>query len=377
MVTKNIVKQPKAIVEVSVTVPWEDIQNKWNEVLQKLSSDLELPGFRKGQVPLQMAEQNLGQKLQDEFLKAVMPQALVDALQGSNIVPIDYPKYQLVSFSKGQPISFTATVTERPAVTVTDYHNIAVTRPPQKTITDEDVNKIIDDLFKRWKARGGTPAPAAQQPGGDGSQTTPGAGGSLTFNQPASPAPAVNDISASAAASADRPDDNFAKAMGAQNLVDLKAKIKADLENEAKYNNELDYEELILQEVEKLTTVDIPEILIEDELSRMLVQLQRRVSDMGLLFDEYLKSQNKTLDGLKAEWKPQAEKNVRMELGLADIARQEKIDIAEAELQVEIDKIQDAKLRAQFEQQEPRLHLRHSLRQIRTLDFLKTITKTA
>ena len=89
--------------------------------------------------------------------------------------------------------------------------------------------------------------------------------------------------------------------------------------------------------------------------------------------DEYLRSQNKTAEQLKNEWKPQAEKNVRMELGLADIARQENVVIADAELQAEIDKIQDQKVKAQFDSQEPRLHLRHALRQTRTLDLLKKI----
>ncbi|MDO8638713.1 MAG: trigger factor family protein, partial [Candidatus Daviesbacteria bacterium] len=105
MITKNILKQPKAIVEVAITVPWADLAPKWDATLAKMISELELPGFRKGQVPAPMAEQSLGNKLQDEFLKTVMPQFLVEALQGSNIVPIDYPKYQLVSFAKGTDLS--------------------------------------------------------------------------------------------------------------------------------------------------------------------------------------------------------------------------------------------------------------------------------
>lgn len=376
MVTKNIARQPKAIVDVDITVPWEDIAPKWDETLQKLSQDMELPGFRKGQAPLNMVEQQLGSKVQDEFLKVVMPQALVDALQGSDVVPIDYPKYQLVSFSKGQPLVFKATVTERPKVEVGDYKVIAVQRPAGKAVADEEVEKVVGDLYKRWSSRQPqgqatqTPIQSEQAPSAQPTDTqpTPGASGSLSFNQASSVAP-VSDTPA-------EPNDTFAQAMGAANLSDLKTKIKADLENEAKFNSELDYEELILQEVEKITNVDVPQILVEDELNRMLVQLQRRVTEMGLLFDEYLKSQNETMDSLKAKWIPQAEKNVRMELGLAEIARREGVDITDAELQAEIDKIQDARLKSQFEQQEPRLHLRHSLRQIKTLDLLKKIVKT-
>lgn len=373
--SKNIIKQPKSIVEVTITMSWADMEAKWNETLQRLALEVELPGFRKGQAPLPMVEQNLGVKLQDEVLKVVMPQALVESLQGTNIIPIDYPKYQLISFTKGNSLSFKAVVTERPEVKVGDYKSIRVQKPAQKTVGDEDVNKLILDLFRRWKAKQPAVKPVEAAPANGPAQSNQGSG-SLSFNQ--TPSTGLVDAQGNPVSSqppTDTPDDIFAKAVGAQSLDDLKSKIKADLESEAKYNNELDFEEVILQEIEKLTTVEVPEILIEDELNRMLVQLQRRVSDMGLLFDEYLKSQNKTLEGLKSEWRAQAEKNVRMELGLAEVARQEKIEISEEVLQAEIDKIQDNRLKAQFDSQEPRLHLKHSLRQLKTLDFLKTLVK--
>lgn len=355
MVQKNIVKQAKSLVEVTVSVPWADLEPKWNETLTKMAADVELPGFRKGTAPLPMVEQNLGSKLQDEVLRLAMPQFLIEALQGSDVVPIDYPGYQVITFVKGQGLQFKAIVTNRPQVTVGNYKTIKSSKPAAKPVTDEDVTKVIDDLFKRWQTR----------PQADQSSQQPQAG-SISFQGGQPSAPQKDDVAAS-------PNDDFAKAMGALSLSDLRAKIKKDLEDNANYNNELDFEEVILQEVEKITTVDLPEVLIQDELNRMLVSLQRRVADMGLLLEDYLKGQNKTLDQLKGEWRPQAEKNVRMELGLAEVARQENVTISDPELQAEIDKIQDARVKQQFTQQEPRLQLRHALRQTRTLDLLKKL----
>lgn len=355
MITKNIVKLPKSAVEVQITVSWDQVEGKWNETLQRLSADLEIPGFRKGQAPLPMVEQNLGAKLQDEVFKIVFPLFLVEALQGSDIVPIDYPRYQLVSFIKGQPLSFKAFITERPKITIGDYKSIKATKPAAKVITDEDIAKVTDDLFKRWKARQAVqPQPTPE------SNNQAVAAGSLSFD-------GQNKV-------IDVPDDNFAKAIGAVDLNDLKTKLRTDLENEAKFNTEVDFEEGILQEVEKITTVDLPDVLVEDELNRMLVSLQRRVADMGLLLDDYLKNQGDTLEGIKGKWRPQAEKNVRMELGLAEIGKMENVDVTDQDVQAEVDKIQDAKLKAQMEGQEPRLHLKHSLRQVKTLDLLKKIT---
>lgn len=348
MITKNIVKQPKSIVEVTVTVPWSDLQPTWDQTLQRMSQDVEIAGFRKGTAPLNMVEGQLGTRLQDEVLKNAMPNFLIQSLQGTDIVPIDYPKYNLISFVKGTQLQFSATITNRPVVTVGNYKSVKTPRPAIKPVTDEEVQKVIDDLYKRWKVR----QPAGQQT----SSTTPGQAGSISFQGDGQ---------------AQVPDDTFAKVMGAISLIDLKTKVRKDLESNVTYNNELDYEEAILQEVEKITTVELPEILIQDELNRMLVSLQRRVADMGLLLEDYLKGQGKTLDQIKTEWRAQAEKNVRMELGLAEIARMENVTISDQELQAEVDKIQDQKVKKQFEAQEPRLHLRHALRQTRILDLLK------
>lgn len=331
MVTKTINKLPKSQVDVTITVPWSDIEPRWNEMAAKLAAEVEIPGFRKGQAPANMVEPKIASQLQQEVFKLVMPQALIEALQGSSVVPIDYPQYNVTSFSKGGNLVFTARVTERPTVKIGNYKILNAKRPLQKQVSDADVQKVVDDLFNRWKAR--------------------------------------NPQNANAM------DDTFAKGVGAETLADLKAKIKTDLENEAKYNNELDYEESILQEVEKVTNVDIPEVLIQDELNRMMLSLQRNVSDRGMLLDEYLRTQNKTADQIKNEWRPQAERNVRMELGLSEIARMENVNISDEELQAEIDKIQDARVKSQFQAQEPRMHLRHALRQTKTLNLLKTIVK--
>lgn len=361
MITKNIVKQPKSIVEITVTVPWTDLSLIWDQTLQKMAQEVEIAGFRKGQAPLNMVEGQLGQRLQDEVLKNAMPNFLIESLKGTDIVPIDYPKYDLASFVKGTQLQFKATITNRPAVTVGNYKTIKTARPAIKPVTDEEVQKVIDDLFKRWSAR--QSSAISPQSSAVASQNNNGQAGSINFQgQTATPQSDSSILKA---------DDSFAKDMGATTLADLKQKVRKDLEANVKYNNELDYEENILQEVEKITTVELPEILIQDELNRMLVSLQRRVADMGLLLEDYLKSQGKTLEQIKQEWRAQAEKNVRMELGLAEIARQENVTISDAELQAEIDKIQDQKVKQQFDAQEPKLHLRHALRQTRTLDLLK------
>lgn len=362
MLSKNIVKLPKSQIDVQITMPWADLQPKWDETFNKFASEVEIPGFRKGQAPVNIVEPRILPQVQQETLKQVMPAALIEALQGTTYVPIDYPQYNVTAFAKGGELKFTARVTVKPEVKVGNYKIVNARRPALKTADSAEIEKIVTDLFSRWQSR------QPVQPSNTQVNQS-GTGGTMNFNQQNQPAIPQAGPAATA------PNDDFAKAMGANSLAELKEKIKADLEAEAKYNNELDYEESILQEVEKITQVDIPEVLIQDELARMLLSLQRNVSDRGLLMEEYLKGQKKTVEQLKAEWRPQAERNVRMELGLSEIARQEGVNISDEELQAEVDKIQDNKVKQQFTQQEPRMHLRHALRQTKTLNLLKTIVK--
>ncbi len=386
MLTKVINKLPKSQVDVTITLPWADFAAKWDEVLARMAQDVELPGFRKGTAPLPMVETSLGRKLEDEVFRVVMPEALIQALQGSDIVPIDYPNYQIMSFQKGIELKFNARLTNRPEIKVGDFKAVKVARPAAKVVGDADIENVVTDLFNRWRVRqpnvadGNAQGNQIASPKGTSfteaaSEEAPrndapmGNAGSLSFNSSAQAA----QPNAQPAPVAEAPNDDFAKAVGAQSLNDLKAQIRKDMDEQAKYDNELDYEEAILQEIEKITSVDLPDVLIQDELNRMLLSLQRNVTERGLLLEEYLKSQNKTVESIKQEWKPQAEKNVRMELGLSEVARQQGVNISEDELQAEIDKIQDAKVKAQFSQQEPRMQLRHALRQTKTLNLLKTL----
>jgi trigger factor len=118
MVTKTINKLPKSQVEVTITVPWADIEPRWNDMFTRLAAEVEVAGFRKGQAPANMVEPRIANTLQQEVFKLIMPQALIEALQGTNVVPIDYPQYNVTAFAKGGSLVFTARVTERPVVKV-------------------------------------------------------------------------------------------------------------------------------------------------------------------------------------------------------------------------------------------------------------------
>ena len=89
----------------------------------------------------------------------------------------------------------------------------------------------------------------------------------------------------------------------------------------------------VIDSVVEVTEVELPEILIEDEIDRMLSRLVNQAESIGLSLDQYMKSQNKTSEQLRGEYKTIAEKNLKSELALSKLVTDEKIEVTDKEIE--------------------------------------------
>ena len=85
--------------------------------------------------------------------------------------------------------------------------------------------------------------------------------------------------------------------------------------------------------------IDIPEILVESEIKRIEGQFGEDIKRMGVKIEDYMKHANKTIEDLRKEWKPHADKKVRLQLVLNKIAEEEKIVIEPKEIEKEVEHI--------------------------------------
>lgn len=95
----------------------------------------------------------------------------------------------------------------------------------------------------------------------------------------------------------------------------------------------------IVEAIIKETKVDIPKILIESEIDKMMAQFKDDIVRMNIVFKEYLKKIKKTEDSLRIEWKDEAQKRAKLQLILNKISIQEKIKIPEEDIKRETDNI--------------------------------------
>ena len=119
-------------------------------------------------------------------------------------------------------------------------------------------------------------------------------------------------------------------------MPDLKDKVKADLLR-SKGQKQKDKRRLeIIGAVVSQTTIDLPFILVEAELNKMVAEIRAQTEQFGLKFDDYLKQIKKEEKDLRAEWRADAERRVKTALVLAKISEVEKIGAHEAEVETEV-----------------------------------------
>lgn len=381
-------RQEKHKTEIKVDIPKDVFKKTYKDVLTAFGKDAKIAGFRPGNAPADVLESHIGHaKLLNETASFLVSKHIGEILKKEDLTPLDSPQIAVHSLSKGSPFSFSATFTQRPKVKVGDWKTIKVKKQKAKEIGDEDIDLSVKNIHEAWKVRksdaGDQKSEEPEQP--ETSNRKPAtkyiydAHGEKIFLKDKGSPPShkaskddsedgINDESFDKAQ--DKPDDSFAKAVGAKDLANLKEIVRRDLEALVSDQAEINFEQAIFAEFLKLVDFEPPEILIEDELNRMIIRLNSELEQQGKKIDEYLKEQRATVEELKKKWREQAEKNVKVSLILEQIGKDEKIQVEKTEIEAALKNTNQTNL---TEEQKRSLenYIAFSIFQAKTLDLVK------
>ena len=121
------------------------------------------------------------------------------------------------------------------------------------------------------------------------------------------------------------------------NIEDLEKHVKNDLKEKKEKNAENKLIDDLLEAVSKETEIDIPEELIHDEIHRILDMYNQRLQMQGLNLNKYLEFTKKSMEDIEKETEPEAKRNVTYRYMIEEISKLENIEIAEEELNKEIE----------------------------------------
>lgn len=119
-----------------------------------------------------------------------------------------------------------------------------------------------------------------------------------------------------------------------------------------------------------VTQIKLPEILVKQEVDRMLARLIDQTNQLGLTVEQYLSSTGKNSQDLKNEYRKQSEETLKLELVLAKIAEKEKVTVSDGEVTKMIEAVPDEKTRTGLKNPDQEIYVRQLLRKRKVIDSL-------
>ncbi len=379
----QVEKKDKNIVELQIEVEAEKFEEGLQKSFQKNVHKFNVPGFRKGKVPRNIVERYYGKEvLYEDAINIVCADAYDQAIRENDIHPVDRPSIDIKDVGEGKNLLFTASVTVLPEVELGEYKGIEVEKP-DVNVTDEEVEEEIKKVAEKNARvmsiddRGIQKGDLAQidfegfidgEPfeGGKASdyvleigsgtfiegfedQLIGGKPGddidvNVTFpedygkqelaGKQALFKVIVNDVKVK-----ELPviDDEFAKDVSEfDTLEDYKAELKKKLTDHKEHMAKHKIEEEVIDKVTGNATVEIPEVMIESQIERLVQNLDARLRYQGLDLEKYIMIMGIDQNTLREQLRPEAEKEVKTQLVLEKLYKVENITASEEELEEEI-----------------------------------------
>lgn len=380
---KSNEKKENSAIELVIEVSAAEFDAAINKVYNKQKKNIMVPGFRKGKVPRKMVEKMYGEQVFfEDAVEEAYPAAYDAALKEAGIVPVAYPKLEIVEVSK-DGFTFKALVTVQPEASVKEYKGLVVAKPEVK-VTAADVKAEMKPYIDRAsrlvsvdrKAKKGDVAVIDFEGFKDGVAFEGGKGenyslelGSGTFvpgfeeqvigmkageekdlditfpeNYTADLAGAavVFKVKVNEVKERQEPalDDEFAKDVSEFDTLDefkkdLKEKLKARRQQQA----ERDYEAAVIDALLENLVCDVPEAMVDYRADKMVEEQAMRMQQNGLNFQDYLKYMGLSMDDVRAQAKTAADRAVRTALALDAVAKAEGIEVTQEELDAEVKRL--------------------------------------
>ena len=383
MSVKSCETLEKSMVALTVEVGAADFEAAVEKAYRKQRGSIRMPGFRPGKAPRKMIERMYGEAIfYEEAVNAALPDAYGAAVKEKELQVVGYPQVELLEVGK-EGFSFKATVAVYPQVTLGQYKGIEAPKAEVKVLA-ADVNARLKEMADRnsrmvsveRKVKKGDVAnidfegflEGVPFDGGKGDSFdleigsgsfVPGfedqligmeigeerdinitfpedyhadlAGKAVVFHVK------VNSVKVKEVPALD---DEFAKDVSEfDTLAELKKDVKAKLTEEREEAGRRAFEDVVMNKVAEGIQADIPDAMVEEQAHRFVENLKMQVQSQGIPFEQYMQMTNMDEEKLLEEAMGPAVGQVRMDLAVTAIVKEENIEVSDEEVEAEIAKM--------------------------------------
>lgn len=391
-------KLPDSQIALEIELSGETSRNTYEKVVRDLARSSNIPGFRKGKVPRTILMQRIGkERIKGAVIEQLIQTGIKDAIEQESIDALG--NYQLksgfdnliASFQPGEPFVFSATVDVPPSLELGDYHNLSV--KAEESVYDP---QTLEDYLEESRAKNADLAPIEDRPAAMGNVaildfegkitlegTEPEAieGGSatdfevemvegklipgmiegvvgmnpeetkevsVTFpedygNEELAGKPAVFTITLKELKAKDLPDldDDFAEDVSNgeyETIAALRESLEKQFREKAENETKNNINSALVSALLEQATIDLPDTLIQDEVTQVLTQNLMQLQQMGLDVKQLVNSD--TIPKMRENSRPEAIQNLQKSLILAEIATKEELKPAEDDIVAKMKEIE-------------------------------------
>lgn len=363
---------------------WKSAQET---AFNKLAKNVRVDGFRPGKAPVALVKKKIPtSSVLQEALETILSKEYATLLSENNVEPITQPELSVESIDE-EKVSVKFKITVKPEVTLGQYKDLGIKKAAVR-VTQKEIQAELENLRKEFAVletkeegtvengdtavidfEGFLDGVAFEGGKGENHPLEIGSGSfipgfeeqlvgmtagetkdiNVTFPEDYQAADlagkevvfkvTVHEIKAKILPELD---DELAKDTnidGVETLKDLEAHVKSQLKAQKTQKAENDYSEAIFNKVIENSTVDVPEVMVEQEMQQMLQEIMGNLQQQGLDFETFKAITGKTTEDIKDEIKEQAESRVKLNLILAEIVKVEKLEVTEEEINKELETV--------------------------------------
>lgn len=366
------------VVKFEVKVEADKFKEALTRAYKKNIKKFNVPGFRKGKVPMNVVKKYYGvEVLLEDAVNFSIEGSYAEALKENNVRPVDFPKVEVVQAEEGKDLIYTAEVIVYPEVELGEYKGLNVEKKTYE-VTEEEVSAKLKEMQEK-NARVEVKEGAIENgniavidfkgfidgvafEGGEGHDYSLEIGSgsfidnfeeqlvgakagdkvevNVTFpesygKEELNGKPAKFEVEVKEVKAKELPvlDDEFAKEVSEfETLEALKEDTTKKLEEANTARAEREYEEAILRSVVENAKMDIPAVMVEQEIDRMVQNLVQRLQYQGLTLEQYFQFTGTDAEKMREYMKENAETKVKTELVLEALQKAEKMEVLDEEL---------------------------------------------
>ena len=382
----QVEKLEKSMAKLTIEVSADDLEKALQSAYKKQKNKISIPGFRKGKVPRQMIEKMYGAEIfYDDAANALIPKAYADAYDECEEEIVSRPQIDVVQIEKGQPFIFTATVALKPPVTLGEYKGLEVEKF-STDVTDEEIEARLKEEAEK-NARTVTVEGRPVQDGdevildyegfvdgvafeggkGENHPLTIGSGSFIPgFEEQLIGVEAGVDVEVKVtfpekyhakelegkeavfqckvqeikAKELPEIDDEFAGEVSEfDTLEEYKEDLKKSLAEKKASEGKEKQEDAAVEQAVKNAQYELPDAMVETQVSKMAEDFSRRIQSQGLTMEQYFQFTGLSAEKILEDMRPQAVKSLETRLVLEEIVKAENIEVSEERFDEEVQKM--------------------------------------